>query len=173
LHGIQGKVEYHEQSISNFLLDKKDFTKAFINETCVHWQKKEIAFRRIRRHLKNGAKIGFNLWLKGCEGTLDDAYNFIPEFRSLYKQGIWFQCDLDAYRSLLEPSGFAVLEAYDCTDKIDIKIRARLAAAKQWEIYEKIMGFYAKENGINYYRGMLKTHYRFLRYGVIVAQKIK
>ena len=173
LHGVSKKVEYYEQPANKFLLDKKDFTKAFINETCVHWQDKEFAFKRICQHLKKGAKIGFNLWLKGCEGTLDDAYVFIPEFRNLYKQGIWFQCDLDAYKSLLELSGFAVLEVYDCTDKIDIKIRARLAATKQWETYEKIMGFYAKESGMNYYRGMLKTHYRFLRYGVIVAQKIK
>ncbi|MFA5272312.1 MAG: methyltransferase domain-containing protein [Candidatus Omnitrophota bacterium] len=172
LHGIQEKVKYYEQSANDFLLDKKDFTKAFVNETCVHWQKKEIAFRRIHQHLKKGAKIGFNLWLKGYEGTLDDAYKFIPEFRSLYKKGIWFQDDLDTYKRLLELNGFVLIEAYDCTDKIDVKIRARLAATKQWQTYEEIMGSYAKESGMNYYKGMLKTHYRFLRYGVIVAEKI-
>ncbi|MCK9615031.1 MAG: methyltransferase domain-containing protein [Candidatus Omnitrophica bacterium] len=172
LHGVQNKVEYYKENINEISLNKTDFSKAFVSETCVHWHKKEIAFKKIFQHLRRGAKIGFNLWLKGCEGTLNDAYNFIPEFRSLYKTGIWFQDDLDTYRHLLESSGFALLEAFDCTDKIDIKIRARLAAAKQWEIYEKLMSFDAKENGMNYYKGMLKTHYRFLKYGVIVAEKI-
>jgi SAM-dependent methyltransferase len=172
LHGVQNKVEYYKGDVSDFSLAKRDFTKAFVNETCVHWQRKETAFMNICRHLVKGAKIGLNLWLKGYEGTLNDAYDFMPEFRSLYKKGIWFQESLDAYKGIMESAGFSVCYMNDCTDKIDVKIRARLLAKKQWEIYEDVMGADVKKRGVDYYKGMLKTHYRFLRYGVLVAEKI-
>lgn len=172
LHGVASRVKYYQKNVNEFSLGKKDFTKAFINETCVHWEMKEAAFKNIHKHLVSGAKIGLNLWLKGYEGTLNDAFRFIPEFRSLYKEGIWFQDDLNDYKRILESAGFRVSYAQDCTDKIDAKIRARVMAKQQWEIYEGAFGSGIKERGINYYRGMLKVHYRFLRYGVIVAEKI-
>ena len=103
---------------------------------------------------------------------MNNAYKLIPEFTPLYKKGIWFQEDLDTYKELLERAGFKVLEAEDCTDSIDIKIRAKLMASpEQWNTYVSIMGNKAMEIGRNYYDGMLKTHYDFLRYGVIIAEK--
>ena len=170
-HGVENKVEYFKQDVAGLSLVKKDFDKAFINETCGHWQEKEKAFKRISNHLKPGALAGLNIWLKGDRGTLNEAYAVVPEFRPLYKRGIWFQDSLAAYRRFLENSGFKVLEIYDCTDKIDVKIRARLKANRQWELYEQSMGSQARESGMKYYSGMLKTHYDFLRYGVIVAVK--
>lgn len=172
LHGVQNNVKYYQKDVNSFCLAKKDFTKAFINETCVHWQQKERAFKNINQHLVKGAKIGLNLWLKGYEGTLNDAYKFIPEFRDLYKEGIWFQDDLADYKKIMESAGFRIIYAEDCTDKIDIKIRARLMAEKQWEIYENILGPEISKRGINYYKTMLKVHYDFLRYGVLTAEKI-
>jgi ubiquinone/menaquinone biosynthesis C-methylase UbiE len=171
LHGVQDKVQYYEQNVEELSLEKKDFTKAFVNETCGHWQYKDKAFNQIFAHLKKGAKIGFNAWLKGDQGTLNEAYDSVPEFRGLYKKGIWFQDDLSTYKELLEQSGFKILEMQDCTDKLDIKMRARLKATVQWDIYGRIMGEGAKKSGWNYYDGMLKTHYGFLRYGVIIAEK--
>lgn len=171
LHGIQDKVVYHEQDVAELSLDKKDFTKAYCNETCGHWQEKEKAFQRIYAHLKNGAKIGFNAWLKGDKGSLNDAYDLVTEFRPLYKSGIWFQDDLDTYKEMLEAAGFAILEICDCTDRIDIRMRARLKADLQWERYEKVFGKKLRESGFSYYQGMIKTHYDYLRYGVIIAQK--
>lgn len=173
LHGVQDKVEYCEQNVEELSLLKKDFTKAFCNETCGHWQEKEKALRRIHIHIVPKAKIGFNAWLKGDKGTLNDAYGIIPEFRHLYKRGIWFQEDLNTYRILLEQAGFNLLEMYDCTNRIDIKMRARVIASQQWERYEKIMGREARDSGLNYYEGMLKTHFDFLRYGVIIAEKLE
>ena len=172
LHGVQDRVEYYEQDVEELSLNKKDFTKAICNEASAHWPDKESAFKRINGHLKKGAKIGFNEWLKGDKGTLYNAYKLIPEFAPLYKKGIWFQEDLDTYKELLERAGFKVLEAEDCTDSIDIKIRAKLMASpEQWNTYVSIMGNKAIEIGRNYYDGMLKTHYDFLRYGVIIAEK--
>lgn len=171
LHGIQDKVSYYQQDVEEMTLDKINFTKAYCNETCAHWQYKEQAFRRIYVHLIPGARMGLNAWLKGDKGSLSDAYGLVPDFRQLYREGIWFQDDLATYHRLLEGVGFKVLEIYDCTDKIDIKIRARLKASLQWERYEKVMGNQAKESALRYYNGMLKTHYDFLRYGVIIAEK--
>jgi len=172
LHSVQDKVEYYEQNVEDLSLDKKDFTKAYCNETSCHWQDKEKAFKRINQHLKKGAKIGFNEWLSGDKGTLNDAYNLVPGFTPLYKKGVWFQEDLSTYRKLLERSGFKVLEMEDCTDKVDIKIRAKLKGSRrEWDAYVSVMGNKAMEIGLNYYRGMLKTHYDFLRYGVIIAEK--
>lgn len=173
LHGVQDKVEYYEQNVEELDLEKKDFSKAFVNETCGHWQEKDKAFAHIWGHLKAGAKIGFNAWIKGDKGSLNDADELVPGFIGLYKKGIWFQENLDTYKRLLEQAGFKVLEMYDCTDKLDIKMRARLKAAPQWDRYRNIMGEEAKKSGVNYYAGMLKTHYAFLRYGVIIAEKTK
>jgi ubiquinone/menaquinone biosynthesis C-methylase UbiE len=172
LHGVQDKVKYYVQDVEELSLDEKNFTKAFCNETTCHWQEKEKALKRISAHLKNGAKIGFNEWLKGDKGTLNDAYNLIPEFTPLYKKKVWFQEDMGAYRKLLEKTGFRVLEMNDCTDEIDIRIRARLKINRRdLDAYVSVMGKKALETGMNYYRGMLKTHYNFLRYGVIIAEK--
>lgn len=172
LHGVQHRVDYYEQDVEELSLNKKDFTKALCNEASAHWQNKEKAFRQISKHLVTGARIGFNEWLKGDKGTLNDAYRLIPQFSPLYKKGIWFQEDLNTYKKFLERSGFNVLETEDCTDRVDIKIRAKLKAGrKDWSTYINIMGDKAMEIGRKYYDGMLKTHYDFLRYGVIVAEK--
>ena len=171
LHGVQDRATYIEANVEDFSLDKKDFTKAFVNETCGHWQHKDKAFARICAHLKEGALVGFNAWIRGDKGSLNEAYEPIPEFRPLYKRGIWFQEDLPTYKRLLEAAGFSVLEMYDCTDKLDVKMRARIKARPQWEMYGKIMGRDAAESGLKYYEGMLKTHYDYLRYAVIIAQK--
>ncbi len=171
LHGIEEKVSYVEQNVEDFSLEKHDFTKAYVNETCGHWQHKEKAFARIHAHLQTKALLGFNVWLKGDKGDLNEAYDPIPEFRDLYKKDIWFQDTLDTYNALLEQAGFSILESYDCTDKIDIKMRSRLRAQKHWELYGQLMGLEAQERGKRYYDGMIKTHYDFLRYGVIIAQK--
>ncbi len=171
LHGVENKVTYYRGDVAHFSLPEKDFTKAFVNETCGHWQRKDAAFLCIHEHLLPGATVGFNIWLKGERGTLNEAYECVPEFRPLYKPGIWAQEDLGEYRRLLAEAGFKVLEHYDCTDKVDIKIRARLKATQQWDLYERALGKAARESGFRYYQGMLKTHYDFLKYGVIIARK--
>jgi len=172
LHGVEDRVKYYEQNVEELTLDSRNFTKAYCNETTGHWQHKDKAFIRISEHLKKGAKLGLNVWLRGNKGTLNDAYNLVPEFTPLYRNGIWFQEDLNTYKKLLEKSGFNILEMEDCTDKVDIKLRAKLKVSQNdWATYVEVMGNKAKEIGLNYYKGMLKTHYDFLKYGVIIAEK--
>lgn len=171
LHKVEDKAKYFEQNVEDLALEKRDFSKAFCNETTCHWQEKDKAFKAIYEHLKPGALLGFNEWLAGDKGTLNDAYNSRSEFRKLYKKDIWFQKDFNGYRQLLESVGFKILETSDCTDLIDIRMRARLKALKQWDLYEKVMGKEARESGIHYYTEMVETHYSFLKYGVIIAQK--
>ncbi|MBU2102087.1 MAG: class I SAM-dependent methyltransferase [Candidatus Omnitrophota bacterium] len=171
LHGLREKLAYHEHNVEDFSFDKKDFTKAYVNETCGHWQEKAKAFARIFDHCVPGATLGFNAWIRGDKGDLNDAYDPIPDFRDLYKRWIWFQDDLPTYKQLLTDAGFTVLEMFDCTDRVDIRMRARLKADRQWQIYEEALGRSAKESGIAYYTGMLKTHFDYLRYGVIIARK--
>jgi len=173
LHGVENNVEYFNQNVEDLDLDKKNFSKAFCNETSCHWEDKEKAFNNINKHLQKGALIGFNEWTKGNEGTLNDAYSLIPEFKNLYEKEIWFQESLDVYKILLESSGFKVIEMSDCTDKIDVRIKARVKASSYgWDEYKRVMGDHAVEIGLNYYRGILKTHYDFLKYAVIIAKKI-
>jgi len=172
LHGVQDKTEYYVQNVEELSLDKKIFTKAFCNETSCHWQDKEKSFARISTHLKKGAKIGFNEWLKGDKGSLNDAYYLIPEFTPLYKKGVWFQEDMSTYKKLLGKAGFHILEMTECTDEIDVRIRARLKINKRdLDAYVSAMGEKALEIGWNYYKGMLLTHYDYLRYGVIIGEK--
>jgi predicted ATP-dependent endonuclease of OLD family len=90
----------------------------------------------------------------------------------LYKKGVWFQEDLNIYRRLLEKTGFKIIEVEECTDKVDVRMRARLKISRRdLEAYVNAMGNKALEIGMNYYRGMLLTHYNYLRYGVIIAEK--
>jgi ubiquinone/menaquinone biosynthesis C-methylase UbiE len=172
LHRIQDNVEYVLQNAEELNLNRRDFTKAFLNETTCHWEDKKKAFSKIYQHLVPGAKIGLNEWIKGDKGTLNDAYLKISEFTTLYKEKIWFQEDLNKYNELLASSGFKVLVTEDCTDKIDVRLRARLKVIQmQDNYYSKSMGDEALKLAVDYYNGMIKTHYDYLRYGIIIAEK--
>ncbi len=171
LHGIENNVDYYEQDIEELSLGKNDFTVAYCNETCTHWENKAKAFERLFAHLKVGARVGFNAWLSGDKGSLNDAYVRVPDFKPLYQPGIWFQNDLYTYQRLLQDAGFRIRDMRDCTDIIDIRMRARVKASVHWQRYELVMGRHARESAVRYYEGMLKTHYDYLRYGVIIAEK--
>ena len=94
LHNCQDNIIYYLQDVEELNLRERNFSKAYCNETCGHWQNKLAAFSKIFTHLRPGAKIGFNAWLKGDKGSLNQAYQAIREFRPLYRENIWFQDDL-------------------------------------------------------------------------------
>lgn len=176
LHGVENKVEYYLQDATDLDLPEKHYTKAFLNETVCHWEEKEQAFSRIHNHLVSGAKIGFNLWLRGDRGDLNDAYDKVPSFRGLYKPGIWFQLSLNKLVEKLKHAGFKLIEREDVTDKVDLQIRGKLrglelAAIDPEHPYSKAMGEHALYIGQRYYEGMLATHYDYLRYGVLIMMK--
>jgi ubiquinone/menaquinone biosynthesis C-methylase UbiE len=176
LHGVENNVKYILQDAAELDLPQKNYDKAYFNETIGHWEKKESAFRNIYNHLKDGAKIGFNLWIRGDKGDLNDAYEEVPTFKNLYKPGIWFQLSLDELIELLMSKGFRLIEKEEVTDKVDLRMQFRLKAIKFANNhpaykYSQIMGKEAAIIGQKYYEGMLDTHYNYLRYARLIMEK--
>lgn len=174
--GVENNVEYFLQDSAELNLPCKNYDKAYFNETVGHWERKELAFQKIYEHLKDGAKIGLNLWIRGYKGDLNDAYDKVPSFRNLYKPRIWFQLTLDELIGILKSVGFELIEKEDVTSKVDSRMRKRLKAIKfanehSAYKYTQIMGKEAGVIGQKYYEGMLDTHYNYLRYGRLIMKK--
>lgn len=176
--GVEDKVEYVLQNAEELDLPKKDYDHAYLNETICHWEKKEDAFGRLYDHLKKGAKLGCNLWLRGDKGDLNDAYDNLPGFRDIYEPYIWFQLTLEQIIKLFESVGFKLVEKKDMTDTIDARMDAKLRAIamarkSKPEMYKYLtaMGEHAAIVGEKYYRGMLDTNYHYLRYGRLIMEK--
>lgn len=173
LHGVSGLVDYRLQNVEELNIPEKNFTKAYFNETSGHWQFKEKAFLAIRDHLVTGAKIGFNEWLAGDIGDLNDAYFKVKDFNYVYQSGIFFQNTIAEYKAMLEKCGFKLIYSEDCTDRVDRKMRARLIEIDMKQNpYGVVMGEEAVEIGRRYYRVMIDAAYSYVRYGVIIAEKI-
>ena len=176
LANVEDKVEYVLQNVEELDLPEKNYDKAYCNETVGHWENKEEAFFRIYNHLKKGAKIGFNLWIRGDKGDLNDAYEEVESFRDLYRPYIWFQLSLDELVNILEKVGFRLISKKDVTDEVDARMRARLKAikianARKDDKYVKIMGKKAAEMAEKYYEGMIDVNYDYLRYARLIMEK--
>jgi ubiquinone/menaquinone biosynthesis C-methylase UbiE len=165
LHGVERLVEYVQQNASTLDLGDRRFDVAYLNETLCHWEDKLSALRRILRHLKPKALLGINDWLKGRKGTLNDAYYAVPGFRDLYQPNIWRQISLGELCRLLEEAGFCVLRAEELSDSIDRGLKRRLR-----ELEKLPQDNEPTQRGVRYYRGMIATHYDYLRYGRVIAQ---
>jgi ubiquinone/menaquinone biosynthesis C-methylase UbiE len=165
LHGVEQLVEYVQQNAATLDLGERRFDAAYFNETFCHWDNKLSALLRTRVHLKPGALLGINDWLKGQKGTLNDAYHALPQFRELYQPDIWRQVSLGEVCGLLEEAGFRVLRADDLSDDINCGLYRRLT-----ELEKLPQDNEPTRRGVRYYRGMLATHYDYLRYGRVIAQ---
>jgi SAM-dependent methyltransferase len=165
LHGVEQLVEYVQQDASELDLGDRRFDAAYMNETFCHWEDKRSALQRIRAHLKPKALVGINDWLRGRKGTLNDAYHAQPGFRELYQPDIWRQLSLGEICVLLEEAGFVVLRAEDLTDATDRGLKRRL-----FELQRLPQDDEPTWRGVNYYRGMIATHYDYLCYGRVIAQ---
>jgi ubiquinone/menaquinone biosynthesis C-methylase UbiE len=165
LHGVEHLVEYVQQNADALDLGERRFDAAYLNETFCHWEDKPAALRRILRHMKPGALLGINDWLKGHKGTLNDAYHAVQGFRDLYQPDIWRQISLGEMCRLLEEAGFYVLRAEELTDSIDEGLRRRLQ-----ELEKLPQDNEPTRRGVRYYRGMIATHYDYLCYGRVIAQ---
>ena len=153
-------MEYVEQDASALDLGERRFDAAYLNETMCHWEDKAAALRRIRKHLRPGAILGINDWLKGSKGTLNDAYDAVPGFRGLYQPDVWRQGSLGDVCRLVEEAGFAVLQAEDLTESTDDGLRRRL---RELEMIPQ--NHEPTRRAVVYYRGMISTHFDYLRYG--------
>ncbi|MCX5795696.1 MAG: methyltransferase domain-containing protein [Elusimicrobia bacterium] len=166
LHGVEKLVDYVRQDVHELDLGGRRFDRLYANETAIHWEHKELALRRALRYLKPGALAGFNEWLRGDAGDLDEAWRRLPRHRPMYYHGIWFQFSLGEFRALLERLGFKILRCEELTDEVD-------ASMRQWlGVLERSGGVLEAGDrlGIPYLKAMLKTHYRYLRYGRVIAR---
>jgi ubiquinone/menaquinone biosynthesis C-methylase UbiE len=158
--GVADKVGYYMQNVAELDLPEKDYDKAYCNETVCHWQRKDPAFQKIYQHLKKGARIGINEWTKGDKGDLNDAYEKVADFKGLYQPGIWFQLSVDELAAVLEKAGFMLVEKWDATDEVDIRLKAKLKGIK---IRNKVAD--------DKYEGMVKTTYDYCRYATLIMEK--
>jgi SAM-dependent methyltransferase len=165
LHGVADRVEYIRQDATRLDLGGRRFDACYFNETMCHWEDKLSALRRTRAHLRPGARLGINDWLRGRKGSLNEACDAVPGFRDLYQPDIWRQLTLDEICALLEEAGFRVVEAVDITDATDRGLRRRLR-----ELQMLPQDTEPVRRGVQYYRVMLDTHYEYLGYGRILAQ---
>ncbi len=165
LHGIEELVEYVQQDASMLDLGERRFDAAYLNETFCHWENKHSALRRILAHLKPKALLGINDWLRGRQGTLNEAYHALPAFRDLYQPDIWRQLSLGEICVLLEEAGFVVLRADDLTAATDRGLKRRLFELRRLPADDE-----PTRRGVNYYQGMIATHYDYLCYGRVIAQ---
>lgn len=165
LHGVDHQVEYVQQNASALDLGGRRFDAAYINESMCHWEDKRTALERMRRHLKAGARLGINEWLRGGKGSLNEAEQAVPGFRGLYESDVWRQLSLAETCRLLKASGYTVLAAEDVTDDVDRGLVRRLAELERLPRRTE-----AARRGIEYYRVMIATHHDYLRYGRIVAR---
>lgn len=165
LHGVDKLVNYVKQDAAALDLGDQRFDAAYLNETFCHWDNKLAALRRILAHLKPKSLLGINDWLRGHKGTLNDAYHHLPAFRQLYQPDIWRQISLGEICRLVEEAGFTVLRAEDLTDATDRGLRLRLLKLKRLPQDDE-----PTRRGVNYYDGMIATHYDYLCYGRVVAQ---
>lgn len=161
LAGVARLIDLVEQDAHDLDLGSRRFDRFYDSETMCHWRYKDVIMERVRRHLKPGAILGFNEWLLGDRGDLNDVDFPIP-----YEPNIWFQSTLQETSELLKKLGFEVLSANDVTDEVDNRLRRRLAALKGFEKVLDECGL----RGIPYFEAMNRTHYKFLRYGRLIAR---
>ena len=165
LHGVENLVEYVEQDAGSLDLGDRRFDAAYFNETFCHWERKAAALDRTLRHLKPKAILGINDWMRGRKGSLNDAYKTVAGFQDLYQPDIWRQISLGEACRLLEEAGFLVLRAEDLTDSVDQGLKRRLS-----ELEKLPQDNEPTRRGVRYYRGMIATHYDYVRYSRIIAQ---
>lgn len=163
---LSGRLDYVRQDVHRLDLGSRRFDRLYINETMCTWPDKAAALRRAARHLKPGALAGVNEWLAGDEGDLDDAVRRLPSFRRVYEGGIWFQVDLGGLRRVFEDAGFEVLSARDVTREVDAGMSRRSEALRA---YKRLLAP-DESSSIGYFEALLKTHFRFLRYGRLTAR---
>jgi SAM-dependent methyltransferase len=166
LHGVAQRTEYLCQDVQRLRLGGRVFDRLYANESAVHWPNKAEAMRRAIGHLRPGALIGMNEWLRGDRGDLAAADRDVPVYRGLYDPKIWFQISLEETADMLKGLGCRILRAQDVTREVDRGLRRLLECIDLW------IGPGRKDprQSVAYLKGMLSAHYKYLRYGRIIAQ---
>ncbi|MFA6319287.1 MAG: class I SAM-dependent methyltransferase [Elusimicrobiota bacterium] len=164
--GLSGRLEYLCQDVHDLDLGRRRFDRLYANDTMCHWSDKAAALKGAARYLAPGALAGAHDWLLGDEGDLELAARRLPQMRGTFQRGVFFQETLVGMARAFEAAGFEVLEASDLTRAIDRVMRRRLAALRR---LEKSLAP-GDHRWIAYFKGMVRAHFRFFRYGRVIAR---
>ena len=168
LEGVDDLIEVGVSDVHSLADEKEVFDKIFHNETICHWDKKEKALGKLSRILKKGGIMGFHDWLRGDKGDLNVADG---DFPGTYGEQVWFQNTLEENMQFLQEAGFEVLHAEDLTDRIDRNLRARLKELQISKVYRQAASEEYLQKSLRYFRVMIETNYKYLRYGRFVCVK--
>lgn len=172
LHGVSELLEFIEQNANKLDLGDSQFDRFYANESACHWENKEEAFRRIVSHIKPGGLVGLNDWIRGSEGQLTDAETEVEAFNGLYQHDVWRQISLEEMCQLIEKAGCTVISAEDLTEEVDERLKKKLEKLESITRLGKRCGWHHEptERAVPYYRAMIATHFRFGRYGRVIAR---
>ena len=170
LEGVDHLIETFVSDVLDLEFEEQSFDKVFHNETMCHWNNKNIALEKLYRFLKKGGTMGFHDWVRGDEGSLNEARG---DFPGTYGENVWFQNTLEENLRLLEDAGFKVLHAEDLTDRIDRSLRARLKELEISKVYTQAASEEYRQKSLRYFQIMIETNYKYLRYGRFVCIKDK
>lgn len=165
LHGVAERLEYYRQDAAALDLGERRFDAAYCNETMCHWENKLAALRRMLDHMKPGALLGINDWLRGVKGSLNEAAREVAEFDGMYQPDVWRQLSLGELCRLVEEAGFTLVRTEDITEATDRAMKRRLLALERCPQDEE-----PTRRGVHYYRVMLATHFDYLCYGRVIAK---
>jgi cyclopropane fatty-acyl-phospholipid synthase-like methyltransferase len=172
MHGVSHLLEFKEQNANRLDLGDSRFDRFYANESACHWENKEEAFRRIITHIKPGGLVGVNDWIRGSEGQLTDAETAVADFNGLYQHDVWRQISLEEMCRLLENSGCTIVSAEDVTEEVDGRLRKKLEKLETMTRLGARCGWHHEptQRAVPYYRAMIATHFRFGRYGRVIAR---
>lgn len=166
--GVSKFIKLRVCDVHNLDFKKEIFDKIFHNESMCHWHLKKLALKTLYQSLKKGGCMGFHDWLRGNEGDLNDAEG---SFKGIYADKVWFQNTLTENVRLLTEIGFIVQIAEDITDSVDRSLRARLKELELSRASEEVISPTYFTKTLRYFRAMIWTNYKFLRYGRFVCVK--
>lgn len=168
LEGVSDLIKLKNEDVHNLDFEEALFHKIFHNESICHWHEKKIALKKLYKFLKKGGCMGFHDWLRGDRGSLNDAGG---DFSGIYGEKVWFQSTLKENVELLEEAGFTVEYAEDISDVVDRSMRARLKELEISSVYKKVNSDEYFEKTLKYFKAMIWTNYKFLRYGRFLCTK--
>jgi cyclopropane fatty-acyl-phospholipid synthase-like methyltransferase len=168
LEGVDHLIRREVMDVHKVNYSAESFDKIFHNESICHWMNKKTALAGLFRVLKKGGIMGFHDWTRGDQGDLNDADGAFP---GTYAEGVWFQNTIQETRGLLEEAGFRVLHSEDTTDTVDRGLRARLRELMMSKFYLKSTSVEYFDKSARYFKVMIETHYKYLRYARFICIK--
>lgn len=168
--GLSSRIEYLCQDAQALDLGSRRFDRLYICDSLAHWSEKAAALRGAARWLKPGALAGCNDWLAGDEGGLESAAaRRLDCVRRTFRPDILFSVGLAGEKRAFTEAGFEIVSAEDITREVDAATRRRLQALRG---LRRVLSP-DELQGIRYFEVILSLHFRFIRYGRVVARLVR